>query len=133
MVFIMKSIKIPKSKAVAGMLAMVLLFGCQDFGSLNVDPNNPSQVRTELLLTNAQRNMSDKVGAVIGNIWVQYLAETQYDDDSQYATTTFDFNPWYTDPLMDLQTIITLNTMNQPETMYCPAAAITTRLRLPEY
>lgn len=106
----MKFIQTPIRKAAVCMMATVLLVSCDDFGSLNVDPNNPSQVRTELLLTNVQRDMSTVSGAVIGNLWVQYMAETQYDDDSRYATTTSDFNGWYTGPLMDLQTIISLNT-----------------------
>ncbi|REL29116.1 SusD/RagB family nutrient-binding outer membrane lipoprotein [Rhodohalobacter sp. SW132] len=98
------------SKAVAIAAGILLLVACDDFGSLNVDPNNPSQVRTELLLTNVQRDLSSVSGAVIGNLWVQYMAETQYDDDSRYSTTTSNFNGWYTGPLMDLQTIIDLNT-----------------------
>ncbi|MCC5913685.1 MAG: SusD/RagB family nutrient-binding outer membrane lipoprotein [Balneolaceae bacterium] len=105
-----KSSRLPGGKAALMVLATVILFGCDDFGSLNVDPNNPSQVRTELLLTNVQRDMGTYSGAVIGNLWVQYMAETQYDDDSRYSTTTSDFNGWYTGPLMDLQTIINLNT-----------------------
>jgi hypothetical protein len=107
---IMKLFQTPIRKAAVALIAMVLLVSCNDFGNLNVDPNNPSQVRTELLLTNAQRSISSVSGAVIGNLWVQYLAETQYDDDSRYSTTTFNFNGWYTGPLMDLQTIIDLNT-----------------------
>jgi len=87
----------------------VLVTSCDDFGDLNEDPNNPSEVRTELLLTNAQRSVSSVVGSVIGNLWVQYMAETQYTDDSQYANTGYDFNGWYTGPLQDLQTIIDLN------------------------
>jgi hypothetical protein len=89
---------------------VTLTAGCDDFGNLNVDPNNPSVVRTELLLTSAQRSMSDVIGAFTGVLYVQYLAETQYTEDSQYQSTTFDFNAWYTGPLQDLQTIIDLNT-----------------------
>jgi hypothetical protein len=98
-----------KVSAIA-VLIVTLTAGCDDFGNLNVDPNNPSVVKTELLLTTAQRGMSDVIGAVTGVLYVQYLAETQYTDASQYTSTTFDFNPWYTGPLQDLQTIIELNT-----------------------
>jgi hypothetical protein len=107
---IMKFIQTPIRKVAVIVMTTILLVGCNDFGNLNVDPNNPSQVRTELLLTNAQRDISDVSGSVIGNLWVQYMAETQYDDDSRYSTTTYNFNGWYTGPLMDLQTIIDLNT-----------------------
>ncbi|SMO91071.1 SusD/RagB family nutrient-binding outer membrane lipoprotein [Gracilimonas mengyeensis] len=91
-------------------LMTVLFVSCDDFGSTNVDPNNPSEVRTELLLTNAQRDVSDVVGAFMGTLWVQYIAETQYTEDQEYRNTNADFNGWYTGPLQDLQTIIDLNT-----------------------
>lgn len=91
-------------------LMTVLLVSCGDFGNINDDPNNPSQVRTELLLTNAQQSMSGVVGAVHGTLYVQYIGETQYTDDQEYRTTNADFNNWYTGPLQDLQTIINLNT-----------------------
>jgi hypothetical protein len=98
-----------KSLTLIALLA-VLLVSCDDFGNLNEDPNNPSQVRTELLLTNAQRSMSDVVGAVNGTLYVQYFAETQYTDAQEYRTVNANFNSWYTGPLQNLQTIISLNT-----------------------
>lgn len=100
---------IPIKKIAFIMTLAVLLTSCDDFGDLNVDSNNPSEVRTELLLTSAQRSMSDVIAATTGAIWVQYIAETQYTDASQYSSTSFDFNGWYTGPLIDLQTIIDLN------------------------
>lgn len=90
-------------------LMAVLLVSCDDFADINDDPNNPSQVRTELLLTNAQQSMSGVVGAVNGTLYVQYIAETQYTDDQEYRSTNADFNGWYTGPLQGLQTIINLN------------------------
>lgn len=96
---------------VASVLVLtVLMVSCDDFGDLNVDTNNPREVSTDLLLTNAQRSISDVVGATTGIIWTQQIAETQYTDASQYSNTSFDFNFWYTDPLKDLQTIIEVNT-----------------------
>lgn len=100
----------PIKKVAMVTLMTVLMVSCDDFGSINDDPNNPTQVRTELLLTNAQRSVSDVVGAFMGNLWVQYLAETQYTDDSQYANTEANFNGWYTGPLRDLEEIIRINT-----------------------
>lgn len=96
-------------KLVLVMLLTGLFMSCDDFGSINTDPNNPSQVRTDLLLTNAQRSMSDKVGAVMGTIWVQYITETQYTEAQEYREVNANFNGWYTGPLQDLQTIIDLN------------------------
>ena len=95
--------------AMVTVLVTVLLVGCGDFGNINKDPNNPSEVKTELLLTNAQRNINIVVGAVTGTLYVQYIGETQYPTASRYGTINFDFNGWYNGPLEDLQTIIELN------------------------
>lgn len=92
------------------MLLTVLLVGCDDFGDLNVDSNNPSEVRTDLLLTGAERSMSDIIGAVPGNLYVQYMTDTQYDDGVRYSNTEANFNSWYYGPLQDLNTIIEQNT-----------------------
>lgn len=91
------------------LLGAALLTSCSDFGDLNVDPNNPSVAKTELLLTNAQRSVSSVVSSVQPILYVQYMAETQYDDDARYQTVQFDFNGWYTGPLADLEEIIRLN------------------------
>lgn len=101
-------------KIVLVMLMTGLFMSCDDFGNINSDPNSPQQVKTELLLTNAQKSMSDKVGAVMGTLWIQYFTETQYTDDQEYRLTNANFNGWYTGPLKDLQTIIELN--EDPET-----------------
>lgn len=103
-----------KNKITLVLLTVVLLLGCDDFGDINVDQNRPSEARPELLLTSAQREISTVVSSNVPTtesaIWVQYIAETQYTDMAQYATTSFNFNPWYTGPLQDLQTIINMNT-----------------------
>lgn len=90
-------------------MSAALLSGCGDFGDLNVDPNNPSSAKTELLLTNAQRSVSDVVAATTPVLYVQWISETQYDDAARYSSSTFDFNGWYTGPLADLEEIIKLN------------------------
>src|SRR6056297_962358 len=97
-----------KAALMAGMV--LLLISCDDFGDTNIDPNNPSEARPELLLTGAQRDVRDVVGSVTGNLWVQYMAETKYNDDSRYANSNANFNGWYTGPLKNLQPIIDLNT-----------------------
>ncbi|MTI89221.1 MAG: SusD/RagB family nutrient-binding outer membrane lipoprotein [Balneolaceae bacterium] len=103
-----KAMNLTKKTALILMMVAVVS-SCDDFGDLNEDPNNPSQVKTELLLTSAQRSVSSVTGSVVGTIYVQYIAETQYTDDSQYSSSTYNFNGWYTGPLQDLQTIIDLN------------------------
>lgn len=98
-----------KKLALSAVMVLILLGGCDDFGDINEDPNNPSQVRPELLLTNSQRTISSVVGAVMGTLWVQYISETQYTDDQEYRAFNADFNGWYNGALQDLQTIINLN------------------------
>jgi|AntRauTorckE6833_2_1112554.scaffolds.fasta_scaffold21562_2 hypothetical protein len=90
--------------------AAIMMGSCDDFGNINTDPNNPSVAKTELLFTNAQTSVSDVVGAFTGTLYVQYFAETQYNEDSRYQTPSFDYTGWYTGPLKDLNTIIDLNT-----------------------
>lgn len=100
----------PIRKVMCVMFMTALLVGCDDFGDLNVDTNNPSEARTDLLLTNAQRSISDVISADLGLIFTQQIAETQYNDASIYTVVEANFNSWYYGPLQDLQTIIDLNT-----------------------
>ena len=94
------------------LFGVVVAAGCNDFGDMNVDPNNPSSAQTDLLLTNAQKSISSVVGSVTPALYVQYFAETQYDEDSRYQTVQFNFNGWYTGVLKDLNEIIALNEAN---------------------
>lgn len=94
----------------------VLLAGCDDFGDINVDSNSPSELSTDLLLTSAQTSIGGDengltvIAATTGILWTQQLAETQYENASRYAVTSFNFDNWYYNPLKDLQTIIDVNT-----------------------
>jgi hypothetical protein len=90
-----------------GLYLILVLTSCtSDFGDMNVDPNNPSDALPDLLLTSALQSVSSVAGAVTGALYVQYLAETQYTEDSRYGTEQFDFTYWYTSPLNDCETII---------------------------
>ena len=101
---------------------LLVIVGCtSDFGDMNVDPNNPSEALPDLLLTSALKSVSSVVGAPTGALYVQYLAETQYTEDSRYGTEQFDFTSWYTGPLSDCQAIINSETTDN----YKAAARIT--------
>ncbi|MEO1050312.1 MAG: SusD/RagB family nutrient-binding outer membrane lipoprotein [Bacteroidota bacterium] len=93
-------------------LAILLLWStsCDDFGDLNVDPNEPSQAPPALLLTGAQTSVATVIGATLPTLYVQHLSETQYTTSSRYSEVNFDFNTWYTGPLANLDEIIRLNT-----------------------
>lgn len=56
-----------------------------DFGDMNVNPNSPSNASTALLLTNAQKTVSGYVGTTTANLYVQYLSNGQYEDESNYS------------------------------------------------
>lgn len=103
----MKNIKNTVLGLVAGTL---LLSACSEFGDINVDPNRPSSPLTSGLLTGAERSVSSIVGNATGVLYVQHLSEKQYTESSRYQDIYFDFNGFYTGPLMNLQRIIDLNT-----------------------
>jgi hypothetical protein len=92
-------------------LAVVISFtACDtvDFGTTNVDPNSPSNAVTSLLLTNVQRGMSGYVATTTANLYVQYLSNGQYDEESRYQTLNWDTNGTYA-LLQDIKTIIDIN------------------------
>jgi len=98
-------------------LILITVFAFQacetvDFGDENLNPNSPSLASTSALLTNAQRSIPTVVSEVGGNMWVQYISEVTYTDDSRYGTVQYSYDAWYQGPLKDLQEIIDLNTEN---------------------
>ena len=94
------------NKSKLSIVLIIALIGCDDFGDMNVDPNNPSQALPDLLLSASLVSISGVIGATTPAMYVQYFSQTQYTDGSTYATEQFDFNGWYTGALMNLQTII---------------------------
>ena len=95
-------------------LTLLGFTACDDFGDIDIDPNNPTQVQPATLLTNAERSVSDAVGSALGVLYAQHLAEITYTEDSRYQSIQSSHWGWYNGPLQDLQRIISLNT--DPET-----------------
>ncbi len=91
--------------------SIVTLASCDtvDFGDTNVDPNSPSAASTASLMTNAQKTMGNHVTATTPNLYVQYLSNGQYDEESRYQTLNWSFNGFYA-TLTDLNKVIQLNT-----------------------
>jgi hypothetical protein len=89
---------------------LTFLASCSDFGDINENPNAPTFVGTETLLTSAQRSVSSVVGSALATVWSQHIAEITYTETSRYQDVIQDFNGWYTGPLANLEQIITLNT-----------------------
>lgn len=95
-------------------LSMALYSTACNLGEFDEDvTKNPDAVTLPFassLLTNSMRSLPGTITATTGSIWVQYLAESQYQDgDDNYDTKQFDFAGWYAGPLADLERIIVLN------------------------
>lgn len=96
-------------KLIGTLLLTIFMVGCGDFGNTNVDPNNPAEPRTDLLLTDAERSVGTYIANTTGVLYSQYFSEVYYTDASIYTNSSFNFNGWYSGPLQNLQTIIDLN------------------------
>lgn len=81
-----------------------------DFGDTNVDPDATTQVISSGLLTYAEAQVGSAVTADIGNHYVQYLSAITYTEASRYGTRNWDIDYLYYSPLINLQTIIDVNT-----------------------
>lgn len=102
---------------VVALFLLTIASGCSDFGDINVNRNNPASPSTASLLTGALRNVgiaNAQVGPAGANVvpamYVQQLGDVTYIEDSKYKTINFNYNGWYTGPLINLQHIIELNT-----------------------
>ncbi|MEQ9439672.1 MAG: SusD/RagB family nutrient-binding outer membrane lipoprotein [Cyclobacteriaceae bacterium] len=108
------------------MILLVLAGACTEgFEEINLDPNNPTEVPTSYLFTQAERGLQEILNTS-GLLYAQMWAETQYTNTSRYETENLDFSQYYrgTEPtdgttgmggLYDLQEIIRLN--SDEETM----------------
>jgi hypothetical protein len=96
----------------------VVLSGCHDsMVEINTDPNNPTQVPTSNLLSNAQRQLT---GEILGineddgharwsSEYMQYWSNTLYTSTTRYETVEADWNEFYDGGLSDLEEIIRIN------------------------
>ncbi len=92
------------------LLVLIAIFtSCSDFGDININPNEPTFVGTETLLTGAQRFISNVVGSDDGVLFVQHMSEITYTENSRYGAIRTDYGRWYSGPLANLQKIIKLN------------------------
>ena len=80
-----------------------------DFGDTNVDPNSPSNSVPSLLLTNVQRSLNGVVSHRTANLYVQYLSNGQYDEESRYQTLNWGTDGFY-GVMQDIKQIIETNT-----------------------
>lgn len=80
-----------------------------DFGDTNVNPSGPSAAVTSQLLTQAEKTVSTIGTHLSGILFTQHITEGQYPGESRYATLNYNYNSYYTGPLMNLNRIIELN------------------------
>lgn len=101
-----------------GILLILIAFlgGCKkmgDFGTTNVSPNSATIPLPSALLTDAMYNMSSNLTGrslqTNATLYVQWLMQTQYPDEAQYATAQIDWAAFYVNPLENLQKIIQYN------------------------
>src|SRR5688572_26683947 len=92
--------------------AAFLLASCNwdDFGDLNVNPNEATVPKTSALLTNAQLTIGGQILSTQGAVYSQHVANKQYTSADNYQSINFATDGMYTGPLADLQKIINLNT-----------------------
>lgn len=99
------------------LFCLITLLGCDDFGNLNDDPNNATQVDPSTLLSRAQYMLYNRVhgrnlNAEWGMLMVQYWAQNEYTEESRYDVDENTFNTsWeilYTEVLKELETAKTL-------------------------
>ncbi|MCM4157511.1 SusD/RagB family nutrient-binding outer membrane lipoprotein [Gramella sp. AN32] len=76
---------------------MLVFTGCEkvDFGGINDNPNEPTQPSAGSLLASAEGAVHNYVGATTPNLYVQYLSNGQYDEESRYQTLNWDTSYWY--------------------------------------
>ena len=92
-------------------ISSLLFVSCEtvDFGDENLNPNAISKANTGALITGAMRNIPSLVSTVNPLLLSQQISEITYNEDSCYETTQWNFDGFYSGPLMDLQTVINLN------------------------
>ncbi|MEZ4803819.1 MAG: SusD/RagB family nutrient-binding outer membrane lipoprotein [Gelidibacter sp.] len=116
-------------KKIIILLIGFIIYSCSDnLESLNENIKDPAAVPGESLFTGAEKNLVDQVVDLNVNLnntklWVQYLQETTYTDESNYdqVTRTIPQNHWdamYKDVLKDLDEsskVISATTYSLPD------------------
>lgn len=104
----MRKINILKTLILTVLVSTFTACETVDFGSTNVDPNSPSNSVPSLLLTNVQRGLSGVTAHRTANLYVQYLSNGQYDEESRYQTLNWGTDGSYA-TLQDIKQIIEIN------------------------
>ena len=95
-------------------LATSFIFSCTtvDFGDENINPNSPTNMKTDALLTHAITGITGIVSSPSSNYYTQGMSDITYTTYSRYDTYQWSYDGFYTGPLTDLKEILDLNTNN---------------------
>lgn len=109
--------KLYKHISITLIAACMVACDISDFDDINVNPNATNEPNAAILLTNGivfsnnvDFNIASTVYATQGQLYVQYLANSQYTSADTYQNVQFSYNTFYNGPLTDLQKVIELNT-----------------------
>lgn len=105
------------SKYIVG-AGIIILSSCKVGGDVNVSPNQSPSAVSGFMLTSALQAIggingagaTTNINSFAGELYSQYLAETQYTNESLFSLKQYDYQGYYTGPLTDLKTVITVNT-----------------------
>jgi hypothetical protein len=108
----MNYIRINIQRVACALALVTAASGCSDFGDTNADPNASKLPVPAALLTSALTDVAGSIGAyqVESTLFVQYMSQSQYPENSLYSTTSLSWNDYYLGPLENLETIIGYNT-----------------------
>ncbi|SMG38410.1 Starch-binding associating with outer membrane [Marivirga sericea] len=101
------------------LLIAVIIFAssCEDITEINEDPNRPTEVPVEYLLTSAERQLGNRLYGGFDNVAFgmtvsQYWAQNEYSDETRYQFRANTNNTFWSDfytAINDLQEIKTIN------------------------
>ena len=110
MIFNQKTMKFTYKLGLTLLFAAFMTIACNDFGDINISPNNPAKPNSAGLLTDAMTTIGGVATAVVPSLYTQQLGDVTYIEESRYKTVNFDYSGFYTGPLNGLQLVIKLNT-----------------------
>ena len=100
------------------LFSLVLSVGCDDnFEEINTDPNNPTSVPSDLLITGVARAAQNRsyslfTGGDMGACWAQHFAKVQYNDEARYiprqTVITAVWDNFYEDVISDANAMYNL-------------------------
>jgi hypothetical protein len=97
-------------------LVLAVVSGCNNFDDdINKNPNKPSTASNTQLLAEAMRHLPETASGASANLYVQHWSEAEYITLSRYDNVFYNFYDWYSEPLANIEAVITSTTLNANE------------------